>query len=315
MWDYTIERSIVIDASRADIWDNIVHFEKQALWSPWFVIESSAQRTINGKDGEEGTFERWEWKIIWTWERENLEIIEEDYLNQDLRFEKPFKSRSRCYFTLQKHGEDRTEVIWGMRWKLPWFMLPMKSMMKMFVSQDYDRGLRMLKVLCETWELHTYIEDSGIEEVPEVYVLGRDHTASAQDIWALMQEDFRVLEDYAKNHSINILSARAYYPKVDMKKGIFTFQTAIEILKEDYESITELPEGSTKKLYPAIKAYSLKHFWSYDFLPNTWTGVFMYLRALKLKQNKKIPPFEVYINDPTELPEKDLITDVSVPIV
>lgn len=314
MWEYIVERSITIHCPRAKVWKEIVSFDRQALWSPWIIIESSCARSIEWEDGQEWTIDRWDWEIIWSWERENLEIIEEDYLNQELRFKRPFKSTARCYFTLQKCGPDCTEVIWGMKGKLPWFSFFMKSMMQRFISADYDRGLKMLKVLCETGKLETSIEDRGISEVWETYFLSRDHVAHMDEVWPIMHDDFTRLAAFCKNEDINILSVRSYYPKVDFKNSIFTFRSVIEISKEDYEHLETLPKEIVKWYYPAVRVYSLRHKGSYDFLANTWTGVFMYLRTRKMKSNKQVPPFELYINAPLNTEAKDLLTDVSAPI-
>jgi len=57
-----------------------------------------------------------------------------------------------------------------------------------------------------------------------------------------MQDDLTRLAVFCQEKSLQMLTVRAYYPKVNLKKGIFTFRSAIEISKEDYTKLSELPE-------------------------------------------------------------------------
>jgi len=41
----------------------------------------------------------------------------------------------------------------------------------------------------------------------------------------------------------------------------------------------------------------------------------MYLRVRKLKMNKQLHPFELYINLPEDVVEKDLLTALHIPII
>ncbi|MDA9129239.1 SRPBCC family protein [Candidatus Gracilibacteria bacterium] len=309
-----IKKSIVIQASKKVVWDNIVNFERQALWSPWLIIESDCTRTLAGPDGELGTIDRWEGSIIGTGERENTKIVQGEYIEQDLRFEKPWKSKAHTFLKIQQKSEEEFEVTWTLETKLPFFLFFMKSMFRRMIGEDYERGLKMLKVLSETGKLETSTQDMGIQEQTEVYWVGREHQAHMSEIAELMTGDFNAVFEFLTQQNIAPEEFRSYYPKIDMKNGIFHFLTVITLQQEDWDTLENLPEGIKKGTYQATKNYSLRHHGSYDFLPNTWTGVFMYLRAKKLKLNKAIPPCEVYINDPMNTPAEQLLTDVSVPI-
>ena len=278
------------------------------------IIEPKAKRKITGKDGEVGTIDSWDGEIIGAWERENMDIVDNDYLDQQIFFKRPFKSSARSYFSLQRTGDSKSTLTWGMEWKLPFFMFMMVKKMKAFIASDYDRGLSMLKTLCETGKLETSVEDMGETEFKETYFISRDHTAPQSAIGELMPDDFKKLNAFLEKSNIKWLAVRSYYPKVDFVTSMFTFRSTIEISKADYDTIEKLPEWVVKWSYPAGKAYSLKHHGSYKFLGNAWTGTYMYIRAKKKKLNTKIPPFETYINNPLETAEKDLLTQVSVPI-
>ncbi len=46
---YMIEKSILIDASKETVWENITNFSKKAEWSPWYRLEKTA---IESKTGD-----------------------------------------------------------------------------------------------------------------------------------------------------------------------------------------------------------------------------------------------------------------------
>ena len=310
----TIERSIIIKATQEAIWSNIVLFERQALWSPWLIIEPSCKRTLTGEDGKVWTIDRWEWKIIGSWERENTKIITGEFLDQSLHFEKPWKSTARTFMVLQKQGKDEFQVTWGIQTQLPFYLFFMKNTLTTMISKDYDRGLKMLKTLSETEKLQTSIEEVGTGEEPQVYWIGRAHTCSVSEVSQMMIWDFEALWKFAGEKWFKVNAFRSYYPKVDMKTETFTFQSVFVIEKDIWEGFDTLPDDIIKWSYKAVQTFTLRHHGSYKFLDNTWIWVFMYLRAKKRKQNKKVPPYETYINDPMNTPVHELITDVSVPI-
>ena len=62
----------------------------------------------------------------------------------DLTFLKPCKSQAKVAFYLKEEGAS-TQVRWTMDSVLPFFLFWMKKSMEAYISQDYGRGLRLLK--------------------------------------------------------------------------------------------------------------------------------------------------------------------------
>jgi len=99
---YTVERTKVIDAPKEKVWENIILFSKQKIWSPWVIMEPECNTKILGEDGTVGAIDTWNGDVIGAGERENLEIQKESFLRQEIRFTKPFKSKAEVYFSLQE---------------------------------------------------------------------------------------------------------------------------------------------------------------------------------------------------------------------
>jgi len=63
-----------------------------------------------------------------------------------------------------------------------------------------------------------------------------------------------------------------------------------------------------------MKAMKVTHTGPYRHLGNAWAMAESEIRYAKLKKNKKQPPFERYLNDPGDTAEKDLVTEIFVPL-
>ena len=76
----------------------------------------------------------------------------------------------------------------------------------------------------------------------------------------------------------------------------------------------KVPAGYTNEKYEDHNAITVDHFGAYRFLGNPWSMAMSYQRGKKLKFLKRVPLYEVYVNLPDGRPEKDLHTQIFVPI-
>ena len=65
---------------------------------------------------------------------------------------------------------------------------------------------------------------------------------------------------------------------------------------------------------PACTALKVIHAGPYRHLGNAWSLIMADAKERKLKILKSQPPFERYLNNPAEVDEDDLITEVYLPI-
>ncbi len=95
-----------------------------------------------------------------------------------------------------------------------------------------------------------------------------------------------------------------------MVNGKATYTSAVPV-----KSIPEnLPDGMVSGTIPATQVYTLKHTGPYHHLGNAWTTLYNMQRGKEFKSNKKIHPFESYVNSPMEVDEKQLVTEIHFPI-
>ena len=313
--NYNIEEYIIIKYSLKKVWENVTLFEKRKTWSPWLILDNKCRRTTEWKDGEVGTIDTWESISLWEGEMEINEIIKNEYIKYDMRFKKPFKSSASTYFKIDKTNKKwELKVTWWMNGSLPLFLFWMKDTVKLFITKDFDRGLAMLKVFSETGKLETSTQVKLIQETKWFYWIWIEKTKPLSKIGETMMKDFTTIGELLEKKEIKGKKMLAFYPKVDMKTNIFTFISSVQISEKDYNSL-ELPKKFLKWEFKQSDCLKVVHKWSYNFLSNSLTALYMNLKAFKRKPSKQQSSFEIYTKNFKDwIEEKSLVTDIYLPL-
>jgi len=313
--NYNIEESIVIKASMKKVWENISLFEKRKVSSPWLILDNKCKSKTEWKDGIVGTIDTWESPILGEWEMEITEVVKNESIKYELRFKKPFKSQAHTYYKITKTRKKwELKVTWWMDGSLPFFLFWMKDTMTLFIKKDFERGLAMLKVFTETGKLETSTQIKPVQNVKWFYWVGIEKTKPLTKVGETMMKDFDILGELFEKNEVKGKKVFAFYPKVDMKKNIFTFISSIQVSEKDFNKL-ELPKKFKKWYFEESKCLKVVHKWSYNFLSNSWTALYMAAKAEKLKPRKTQSSFEIYTkNFKDGLDEKDLVTDIYLPV-
>jgi hypothetical protein len=150
---YQVERSIVIQKPKAEVFEYIKQLKNQKNWSVWQAIDTTAIITYKGKDGKVGFIAGWDSQNnqVGKGEQEIKKIVDGDSIVYELRFERPFKSTSPTSMHTLAINDHETKVTWKFTGNMPY---PMNIMLLVFdlenmISKDLDQGLRNLKALLE----------------------------------------------------------------------------------------------------------------------------------------------------------------------
>ncbi|MBV6644521.1 MAG: SRPBCC family protein [Cyclobacteriaceae bacterium] len=298
-----INKSININASADKIFKVLNDFNQWTSWSPWLIMDPSAKVTV----ASDSKSYEWEGKRVGSG---NMKILSEDgtkSIDYDLNFLKPWKSNAKVRFELKSEG-DETKVSWLMDSSLPFFMFWMKKMMEGFVGMDYDRGLRMLKELVEDGKIHSKLEFRGNSSFSGFKYIGIKTSTSINNVGPQMEADFGKLGAFMKEHAdIADQSAFSQYHKWDVVKDkvVYTSGVAVKSIPSD------LPDGFVSGEIPSSNVHTVRHVGKYDHLGNAWSTLYAMQRGKELKLKKGVHPFEVYLNSPEEVDEKELITDIN----
>lgn len=302
-----IQREILIKASKDKIKNVLIDLKQMVLWSPWNIIEPDATVLFNDKQSEVGAFQEWDGELIGAGNTELIKI-DENKIDYDLTFIKPFKSKAKFSFILEEI-DDEIKVIWSMDSSLPWYMFFFTKMMSAMIGMDYDKGLRMLKEYIETGKILSKLEIDANSNLEDISYIGIKNEIDFQGIGETMKNDFKALIDFAIDNNLLKEDTKYFsiYNKFDIVKQEISYIAAIQVSED-----VNIPEHFLKSKIKQTKAIKVRHTGAYENLGNAWSLAMMYPRAKKLKINKKPMGYEFYLNSPNDTEKENLVCDIFV---
>lgn len=297
-----VSRSTTINSSPKEVFSKLNDFNEWPTWSPWLIMEPGVEVNVS----DDAKYYEWKGKRTGEGNMSVIKEVENEFIEYDLTFLKPWKSKAVTRFELLPEG-DGTKVTWVMDSSLPFFMFWMKTMMQNMIGSDYDRGLNLLKDYVEKGEIESKLEFRGESHFGGTKYIGINTTCDISDIGSVMVDDFGKIEDFIKDHS-DIATGEAYtiYHKWDFVKQKATYTGCVGVT-----SIPEnLPDGFVSGEIKPTKVYTLRHIGAYHHLGNAWSTMYTMHRGKEFKTVKGVHPFEHYISNPKETAQKDTITDV-----
>ncbi|HEY6171969.1 MAG TPA: SRPBCC family protein, partial [Candidatus Kapabacteria bacterium] len=145
------ERSVVINAPKEVVWNNIVMFANQHKWSPWDKKDPNIKITIEGVDGTVGAVNKWEGNdSVGSGEQTMKKITPMTAIESELHFIKPWENTAQAYFNVVD-AEGGVKVSWGFKGEMsrPFNIFGLFMDMDKAIGADFEQGLANLKALCE----------------------------------------------------------------------------------------------------------------------------------------------------------------------
>ncbi len=150
--EYAVERDIVINKPKAEVYDYLESLQNQTNWSVWARMDPKMKMEYKGTDRTVGFTYLWEGNDeVGKGEQEITKIVPGERINTQLRFLKPYESTSEAYLITESAGDNQTKVKWGFTGVMPYpmnVMLPFMGMDKM-IGKDFSDGLNNLKAILE----------------------------------------------------------------------------------------------------------------------------------------------------------------------
>jgi effector-binding domain-containing protein len=306
---YHVQRSIQINAPSARVFDAIADYRTWTTWSPWLCAEPGAKVNVSANPSSVGSIYSWQGEIVGQGEIEHRRLQPGRLVEDELRFIKPFRSRSEAAFEMAPDGEG-TRLTWHMRGSLPWFLFWMRPQMEIFIGMDFERGLKMLKEWIETGQILSKTTIRGVNSVGPMQIAGVRKTCTLRDIGPSMDAAFAEARQKLPAHNLPADGEPvSVYHKFDMKTQSFDYTSGFSLPKGSHSVPTELSSWSI----PAMQALCVEHTGSYNHLGNAWSAAHQVARCKKLKQGK-VGMFEIYKNDPNQVSPADLRTEIFLPL-
>lgn len=151
--EFNIVREVTINKPKQEVFSYIRVLKNQVNYSKWVMMDPNAKMEYRGIDGAVGSISAWdsENKNVGKGEQEIMKITDNERLDLEVRFKKPFESKADAYMTTEDAGASQTKVKWGFHSKMPWPMNLFGAMMDMdkAVGGDLQTGLDNLKRVME----------------------------------------------------------------------------------------------------------------------------------------------------------------------
>ena len=285
----------MIDCPLEKVFEVVRDFQSWPTWSPWLIADPECHLEI------EKEWYSWEGAICGSGRMDVLDEVENESINYDLNFLKPFKSQADVKMIFSREGDNKTEVTWTMDTSLPFFLFWMKKSMMAYIGMDYERGLLMLKDLVETGAVPSHLECPGREPSPSFVGVGIRCTAKLDDFEEEMGANFKkVRKAYPEGEGFSV------YYKWDVVNGAMTYLIGVKLEKTP----GVIPDGMELVTAPVMEVYAVRHRGCYRHLANGWSAGMMHGRSKQFKHSKKFPPFEIYEDEN----EKEPVVKICLPM-
>ncbi|RVU01404.1 polyketide cyclase [Mucilaginibacter limnophilus] len=151
--EFDIQRSVVINKPKNEVYDYIKYLKNQNEYSKWAKMDPNMKTEFRGTDGTVGFVSAWESQAdsVGKGEQEIKGIEPGKRIDYEIRFIKPFAAVAPAYMALDSTGVSQTKVTWNFHEKMPYPMNIMCLFMDIekMIGADLQTGLNNLKAILE----------------------------------------------------------------------------------------------------------------------------------------------------------------------
>lgn len=302
--DYSVERSVTIDASEAQVVSQLNNYEEFVQWNPWSKLDTNMSYTFSGNAGEVGHGYEWSGNEDVGKGRMEIASIEGNTINMNLTFVEPWESVATTYFTTESTDEGTT-VTWGMTGKTPMLMswMGMESM----IGQSYEEGLETLKTRLEAMPSEPAFDITTVDFPERYYVVHREMIGWDQ------------IGSFFETHFGGIYGAigAAGVEPTTMPSGIYWVWDAENQMADmgaaaGVASADVMIEGYETVAVGGGQALMVNYYGPYEGSGAAHEALEMYATENGIQISS--PIIEEYANDPAEVEESEILTIIYYPI-
>lgn len=148
--NYHYEKSMVINAPKEKVWQQIRSMKAVNQWNPWLKLDPGMKLVYSGAEGRVGD------KYCWDSKDEHAgagcqqikELVPYQKQKTEMTFIKPFEGQAMSEMILSSEGQA-TKVTWTMDTEQDAMMKIMRPVMDYQMGKSYEEGLNNLKKLTE----------------------------------------------------------------------------------------------------------------------------------------------------------------------
>jgi len=303
----TVIKAIRIEKSAEYVFPLIHDFHNWIHWSPWHVLDDSNNYSV----AKDGSFYEWNSKLLGSGNMTRISEVNNETVEFDLLFLKPFRSKSKIIFRVKAISESACEVIWEMHGKLPFFLFFLIKMMERTVGMDFLRGLQLLKDFAEHETNQCQILVLGIGDLDTLNYIGIPISCSFDKLGENNKKGFEDLMVFVRENDIALIGPPAtIYHEFNVMKNTVRFTVAAPSKNKPNNLKTNMIFSSFK----GGKFYGVELQGPYHHIGSAWAALSVRQRSKVFVADKKRDSIEVYLNSPLDTPLNKLVTRIYSPI-
>jgi len=286
--DFTIQRSTLIKAPKAVVFEQIVKFKNWTNWSPWYKLDSTMKMTYTGVDGAPGSAYHWVGNEKKTGEGEMIDsTVNGTEMHYVLNFTKPYKSTATGFLKAEDTANNMTKATWSfsMHMSFPWNAMMVFGNMDKMLGGDFEKGLGNMKTYLESAPTSPFAQIGEIQ-YPAQTVEGIRGTVSWNDMRKFFSDNSGKLgKDIGEGITGNGLGV--FYKWDTVNKN-----TDVMVAFPVTDGAAPV-KGATIMQLPASKAYTIKHTGGYASIMSDHKALGDYLASKNEKMNVVVEEYVV----------------------
>ncbi|MFD2163512.1 SRPBCC family protein [Paradesertivirga mongoliensis] len=148
--DYGVEAETVVNKRSENVFNYIRYIKNQELYSKWVMADLEMKREYRGADGSPGFIYAWNGNNkAGEGEQEITGITENEKLDLEIRFKRPFEGKAYTSITTQAVEDNKTRVTWKMTGRNNYPLNLMTLLLKGTLKKDLEISLNNLKNILE----------------------------------------------------------------------------------------------------------------------------------------------------------------------
>lgn len=140
---YTLERTVTINAPHTTVFSHMSHFQQWPSWTAWAAMDPTQKISFTGTDGTPGSTYHWVGEEVGEGQMTNTAVTTNS-MNYNLDFIKPFEAHNQGWVKAEPAGSG-TKATMGMIMMSPRPWNAVGWMFKGSVGDDFEKSLNKLK--------------------------------------------------------------------------------------------------------------------------------------------------------------------------
>ena len=305
-----ISRSVTIDRPASKVFKVLNAMRHTDQWSPWSQLDPEAKYQYAGPESGVGSQMAWQGnEHMGSGKQTIIESIPDSKIKAELYFDGQGDDPSWTTYEIKDMG-GASEVIRHFEADFKGNVLRRYygMMIDGMLGPQYEADLQKLKALVEAQPVYDFsgfsIENIKAQNVLYVTTAG----STDQDMSLVMGNAYDKVTDFMGANGISF-GGKPMAITRNLDKGVWTFDAAIPVDISSIEGDTgDIQLGQTY----AGKAVKYVQKGPYDLAEASFALMDAYIEEYELSRNGN--PWEVYVNDPTTVPESEILTHIFQPI-